>query len=109
MATDDQLQVKTEEQAEKEFRQAQAKYKKQVEGLKTGTKHVILRKRRSENTATLLNGVVKNASPGVKTLEGMSSERLLDWADRCRVQVFVSSDGRKAGELLTAPMQMPKL
>lgn len=109
MATDDQLTVKSAEQAEEEFKAAQRKYKKQVESLKAGTKHLVLRKRRSENTVTLTNGTVVRASPGVKTLEGASHEKLLDWADRCRVQVFMSPDGRKAGELVAAPLQMPQL
>lgn len=89
--------------------EAREKFKALVGSMSKGTKYVTLRKKRAEHTVTLNAGAVVWTSPGARNMEGWSSDRVLDWADRCRVNVYLSEDSGKVGELVKEPLEMPKL
>lgn len=77
--------------------------------LASGTKFVTLQKRRTKHEITLKDGVVVQASANVRQqMMGWTTDRVLDWADRCRVNVFVSDDGKTLGaQVQTRPIQQP--
>lgn len=72
------------------------KEKEAMDSLKTGIKYVTLRKRGKSHKTRLNNGTVADKVYGIDA--GWSLERLLDWADRGGVQVFVSSSARSVGD-----------
>ena len=75
-----------------------------AEALKSGIKYLTLQKKRSKHSITLNDGVVVQTSQA--QMMGWSHTKVLDWADRCGVQVFSSDDQRKLGERVpTMPEQ----
>lgn len=65
---------------------------KAFEEMKRGVKYVTMIKGRKRNEVVLQAGTVKQVSPGAAHMTGWGVERVLDWADRCKVSVFVSGE-----------------
>lgn len=82
--------------SEKAVEEKRRKEKEEMDALKNGIKYVTLVKRGKSYKTRLNNGTVADKIYGVDA--GWSLERLLDWADRGGVQVYVSDKSRVRGE-----------
>ena len=90
------MSEKPQDQASKEALEKKAAQEKEVDEAKRGVKYLTLVKRRTRNEVILQGGIVKQASSA--QMNGWSLERVLDWADRCKVAVFVSGERGAQGK-----------
>jgi hypothetical protein len=84
--------------------------KSPADSMKTGTKYLTLRRKKPLGELTLRNGVVVQTAPNLRDMQGWAPEKILDWADRCRVTVFVSAEAGKLGARIEGqPVVLPKV
>lgn len=89
-----------------EIQKSASKRKEQLEAIKTGLWYVACVKGRFNGQVTVKDGVIVKAGQNVKHMErdNWSLDRFLDWADRSKVQLYLSDDGRTRGVLLEPDM-----